>query len=105
MRQRILAAFAFGNRSFVQIQQIRGILRQRCEAIFSQIDILSLPSQADTAPPRGTPASTHYTGPFNSLGWPAISMPFGKDVHGLPLAVQLVGPAWGEAMLDVYKRQ
>lgn len=99
MRQRILAAFAFGNRSFVQIQQIRGILRQRCEAIFAQIDILSLPSQPETAPARGTPASIHYTGPFNTLGWPAISMPFGKDAHGLPLAVQLVGPAWGEAML------
>ncbi len=99
MRQRILAGFVYNGRTFVQGQQVRAILRQRCNAVFSQIDILSLPSQPETAPALGTPASTYYTGPFNSLGWPAISMPCGKDAKGLPLAVQLVGPAWGEATI------
>lgn len=99
MRQRILAGFVYNSRMFVRIQQLRGILRQRCDALFSQIDILSLPSQPDVAPLLGVPASTYYTGPFNSLGWPAVSMPSGKDAQGLPLAVQLVGPAWGEASI------
>jgi Asp-tRNA(Asn)/Glu-tRNA(Gln) amidotransferase A subunit family amidase len=51
--------------------------------------------------PRGL-ASTGDPGfcaPFTFAGLPAISLPTGVDPSGLPLAVQLVGAAWGEARL------
>jgi Asp-tRNA(Asn)/Glu-tRNA(Gln) amidotransferase A subunit family amidase len=36
-------------------------------------------------------ASVKFTSPFNALGWPAISAPFGVGAGGLPVATQLVG--------------
>jgi amidase len=40
-----------------------------------------------------------YFGAFNATGQPAASVPAGFDAAGLPLAVQLVGPPAGEAVL------
>jgi aspartyl-tRNA(Asn)/glutamyl-tRNA(Gln) amidotransferase subunit A len=97
MRQRILAAFAFGSRAFIQAQQVRAVLRRRCARIFERIDVLTTPSQPDAGPPLGTPASTQFTGPFNSLGWPAISIPVGSMPDGRPLAMQIAGRPWDEA--------
>jgi Asp-tRNA(Asn)/Glu-tRNA(Gln) amidotransferase A subunit family amidase len=99
MRQRILSSFAYGPGALVRAQQARALLRERCAAIFERVDLLSTPSQPDGAPPLNTPASTNFTGPFNILGWPAISVPVGLTGAGLPLGLQLVGKPWGEATL------
>ncbi|NJM09041.1 amidase, partial [Candidatus Gracilibacteria bacterium] len=100
LRQRILAAFFFDTpHHFIRGQQMRAALRRRCEAIFDSIDLLSTPSQPTVAPALGVPASTAFTGPFNCLGWPAISLPAGTGAHGLPLAIQLVAKSWDEATL------
>ena len=40
-----------------------------------------------------------FTSPWNLTGLPAISVPAGFDADGLPLAVQLVGPAHSESLL------
>lgn len=37
-----------------------------------------------------------YTVPVNIAGLPALSMPCGLDKMGLPVGVQLIGPAFGE---------
>lgn len=97
MRQRVLAAFAYDGRAFVQAQQLRQSLRNRCAAIFQQVDLLSTPAQPDQAPPLGVPASLHFTNPFNVLGWPAVSVPCGLSSAGLPFGLQLVGAPWDEA--------
>lgn len=99
MRQRILAAFVYGPATFVAVQQARTALRRRMAAIFEQIDILALPSVPHLAPPLGVPTPTTFTGPFNCLGWPAISIPAGKSADGLPLALQLVARPWEEPAL------
>ncbi len=36
---------------------------------------------------------------FNVTGLPALSIPFGKSREGLPVAVQLVGPWFGESTI------
>ena len=33
------------------------------------------------------------------LGLPAVSVPVGLDLHGLPVGVQLIGPRWAEGAL------
>jgi Asp-tRNA(Asn)/Glu-tRNA(Gln) amidotransferase A subunit family amidase len=97
MRQRILSSYAFGSRAGVQAQQLRAALRRRCVAYFDQVDLITTPSQPDVAPALGVPASTLYTGPFNNLGWPAVSVPVGRGAGGLPLGMQIAGRPWDDA--------
>jgi Asp-tRNA(Asn)/Glu-tRNA(Gln) amidotransferase A subunit family amidase len=97
MRQRILAAFAYGPRALVRAQQARAILRRQCERLFDQVDLLSTPTQPDVAPPLNNIGWTNFTGPFNTLGWPAISVPVGLSPERLPLGLQLVGRPWDDA--------
>ena len=96
-RQRVLAAFAFDPTSYIRANQARAVLRQRVNKIFKSIDLLALPTMPSGAPPLGTPASTSLTGPFNLLGWPAISVPVGYTKENLPLGLQLAGKPWDEA--------
>ncbi len=98
MRQRVLAAYAYGPTTFVRIQQIRINLRRYFDSLFDKIDLLSTPTMPSAAPLLGTPASTMFTGPFNLLGWPAITVPVGKTAaENLPLGLQLIGKPWDEA--------
>lgn len=96
MRQRVVAGYAYGPRAFLQAQQARAALRRECNSLFERIDLLSTPTQPGTAPTLGNIGSTVFTGPFNALGWPAISMPVGLDA-GLPLGLQLAGRPWDDA--------
>ncbi len=98
MRLRILSSFAYGPADFVRAQQLRQALRDRCEQIFEQVDLLSTPTVPYGAPKLGEPArNTWFTAPFNALGWPAITVPVGLTAERLPLGLQLAGRPWDEA--------
>jgi Asp-tRNA(Asn)/Glu-tRNA(Gln) amidotransferase A subunit family amidase len=99
MRQRVLAAFAYGPGDFVRAQQLRRQMRQRVSTIFEQIDLLIAPCVPTVAPALDVPTSTNFTGPFNCLGWPALSLPTGLGESGLPLAAQFITKPWDEATL------
>lgn len=90
-RSRLLAGFAYDATDFVQAQRFRRQVRRLWSPLFDRVDVLSTPSQPDVAPPLGEMASVKFTSPFNALGWPAVSVPFGSGPGGLPLATQLVG--------------
>ncbi|HET9222085.1 MAG TPA: amidase family protein, partial [Roseiflexaceae bacterium] len=92
-----LAAFVYTSGAFVRAQQVRAALRRRCDALFEWVDLLCTPSQPGAATPLGSPAYTTFTGPFNLLGWPAISVPVGLTATGLPLGLQLAGHPWDDA--------
>jgi aspartyl-tRNA(Asn)/glutamyl-tRNA(Gln) amidotransferase subunit A len=99
MRQRVLASYAFGSRAGVQAQQIRAVLRKRCLKLFDRVDVISTPTTQDVAPALGIPGSTFFTGPFNNLGWPAVSVPLKVAPGKLPLGMQIIGRPWDEATI------
>ncbi|HTD49048.1 MAG TPA: amidase [Acidimicrobiia bacterium] len=71
--------------------------------VFDQVDLIFTPTTATTAfvaegpPPMeiagqrvGGMGSVPYTAPFNISGMPAVSIPVGTSVDGLPVALQVV---------------
>ncbi len=70
---------------------------------------LITPTMPTPPPPAETPYhspafdrwrhATAYTLPFNLTGQPAASIPCGLTPDGLPVGLQIVGPAHGEAMV------
>jgi len=98
-RQRLLAGYAYAPNAIVRAQQARATLRRRCDAIFDTVDLLSTPTMPGGAPELGALPPTVFTGPFNCLGWPAISVPVGLTADGLPLGLQLTARPWHEATL------
>jgi amidase len=89
-------------------------LARQIVALWSEVDVLLTPALAQRPVPIGAIDScaedpwdefrksghfTPFTALFNITGQPAISVPLFHGDDGLPLAVQLVGPPVGEAML------
>jgi amidase len=87
-------------------------LARRVGSIFDRFDIVITPTSA--SPPLSIGAaeglstwateqliasSCPYAWPWNVLGWPAVSVPAGVNRDGLPLGVQLLGPACAEGRL------
>ncbi|HEY1354505.1 MAG TPA: amidase [Ktedonobacteraceae bacterium] len=78
-------------------------------SLFQAIDVLLLPTLTGCIPTiaqareKGPQAiSSEHTFFSNSYGLPAISVPCGFNMSGLPTGLQIVGPQWGEAaVLDV----
>ena len=86
--------------------------QRRVGYIFNLVDVILAPTTAlppptvhhfdkrgglstDRAMIRACPA----TWPWNLLGWPSINVPAGFTSEGLPIGVQLMGPADSEPLL------
>ena len=92
---------------YLKAQRLRAKLRKAYEALFARYDALLSPALgflAATAPGIGDDldallaADDPLGSAGNLLGLPAIALP-GPLVHGLPTAMQLLGPAWSEELL------
>ncbi len=99
MRHRILAAFIYAPVDPTRVQQARAILRRRVAMRLAEIDLLITPVTPGPAPALGIPTPTSFTGPWNFLGWPAISLPTGLGNDGVPRAVQFIARPWNEPLL------
>lgn len=79
--------------------------RRDIRRIFEQVDILALPTMREPAPLISeTENETHKrphsnTGAFNHFGTPAITVPCGFSKDGLPIGLELVGPAFHEPVV------
>jgi amidase len=90
--------------------QARDRLKGKLQAVFRDVDLILTPGlgavlptweaiEANKNDPRAWGAFTRFTLPFNMAGVPTISLPGGFTVEGLPIGIQLIGPALAESVL------
>ncbi|MCC7361860.1 MAG: Asp-tRNA(Asn)/Glu-tRNA(Gln) amidotransferase subunit GatA [Anaerolineales bacterium] len=88
-----------------QAQKVRTLIRRDFDAAFAQVDVIAAPVAPTTAFRLGAktndPLSMYledvFTLPASLAGICGLSVPCGFDQHGLPIGLQLLGPALGEA--------
>ena len=89
-----------------QAQKVRTLVRREFEAAFARVDLLAAPTTPGVAFEHGAktdPLAMYmndvYTIPASMTGLPAVSVPCGFSAAGLPIGLQLIGPALDEATL------
>jgi aspartyl-tRNA(Asn)/glutamyl-tRNA(Gln) amidotransferase subunit A len=97
---------------YVNAQRLRRKMRREFDRLWSEVDCLFTPATPNTAPRIGDTtvrlggrdedvrlATTRLVRGINALGLPALSMPCGLSANGLPAGLQIVGPAFAEALI------
>lgn len=106
---RFMLDYAEG-RSAEDVERAEAILARTRDAVLEAIGtdgVLLMPTTPQAAFPhsnRPPVTQSAFTAFANIAGLPAISVPAGVDEKGLPVAVQLVGPAHSEAALIALAR-
>ena len=88
---------------YIKAQKVRHLIKDEYEEIFKDADLILSPVAPTTAPEFGSfktslemYLSDIYTISVNLAGLPAISLPVDKDEDGMPVGLQLIGPAFNE---------
>jgi Asp-tRNA(Asn)/Glu-tRNA(Gln) amidotransferase A subunit family amidase len=58
-----------------------------------------VPATTEPPPDTSTTGPNLFQAPWSYMGLPTVSLPFARTDDGLPLCIQVAGPAWGEANL------
>jgi aspartyl-tRNA(Asn)/glutamyl-tRNA(Gln) amidotransferase subunit A len=90
-----------------QAQRVRTLIIRDFARAYERFDALLGPTSpttafelgAKTADPLSMYLSDVCTVPTSLAGHPAASVPFGDDADGLPIGVQVLAPALGEAVM------
>ena len=92
---------------YQQAQKARTVLINEFNSLFSQYDLLLMPTAPtpafgigeNTEDPVKMYLSDVRTVPMSLAGLPAISAPAGVSTNGLPIGVQLIGPMKADALV------
>jgi aspartyl-tRNA(Asn)/glutamyl-tRNA(Gln) amidotransferase subunit A len=97
---------------YIHAQRLRRKLSREFNQLWSEVDCLIAPTTPNTAPRVGDAtvrlggrdedvrlAATRLVRGINVLGLPALSIPCGLGASGLPIGIQIIGPAWEEALI------
>ncbi len=112
-RQRLELGTLVPGHVYVTALQARRIIMNEYRSLFRNIDVLATPAApiasyrldgAPVAPVSGEHGDRmndliRFSGPFDLTGLPALSVPCGVTGEGLPVGLQLAGPAFSEAVL------
>jgi aspartyl-tRNA(Asn)/glutamyl-tRNA(Gln) amidotransferase subunit A len=109
--QRIRGGLLVRATEYLHSQQMRTLIQQDFASAFERVDVVLAPTVPLVAPPIGhtleaggplnmVPRSiaNRTTVPCNLTGMPALSVPCGF-VGGLPVGLQIMGPAFSEALV------
>ncbi|MGW6735062.1 amidase [Streptomyces sp. NPDC055013] len=98
---------------YLRAQRARTLMRQEWARLLDGVDVIAAPTVPTTAVPVGqetltwpdgtvesvSDAYVRLSAPANITGVPSLSVPVGHDRAGMPIGMQLLGRALGEAML------
>jgi aspartyl-tRNA(Asn)/glutamyl-tRNA(Gln) amidotransferase subunit A len=104
-RRRLLSGAFIPAYEYVRAQQLRTLLCEEYRAALGEVDALitlssfDLPCRIDDDAAIARTYERQCRMPFNVAGAPAISVPTGFAKEGLPLAMQIAGRAFDEAMV------
>lgn len=92
---------------YLKAQKVRKLIAQDFELAFQKVDVILTPTTPSTAfalDEKPTDPVVMYlndvlTVPANLAGLPGLSVPAGLSKEGLPLGLQLLGPAFNENVL------
>jgi aspartyl-tRNA(Asn)/glutamyl-tRNA(Gln) amidotransferase subunit A len=92
---------------YLKAQKVRALIALDFSEAFSRVDALLAPTAPSAAFAEGEktedPVMMYlndvFTVPADLAGVPAISVPAGLDADGLPLGLQVIGPAFGEEVV------
>ena len=92
---------------YMKALKVRRLIADDFTQAFKSCDVLLTPTTPSAAFPLGQnqddPLTMYLNDVFtvtaNLAGLPAMSLPTGLDAHGLPLSLQLIGPAFGEEII------
>lgn len=87
--------------------KVRSLIIEEFAKAFEKVDVIALPTAPNTAFKFGEKLSDPvemylediYTVPVNIAGLPAISIPCGFNMQGLPIGLQFIAPQFGEQTL------
>lgn len=96
-------------KDYLHAQRYRTLLGKTFVGVFETVDVLATPATPITATPIGCTSTAingiedsvfgallRNTEPFNLTGLPAVVAPCGFDRDGMPVSLQLAGPAFAE---------
>ena len=92
---------------YIRAQKVRTLIKRDFEQAFEQVDVIAAPVAPTTAFKIGEnvndPIKMYledvFTLPLSLAGFCGISVPCGFDQQNLPIGLQLMGPAFGEATI------
>ena len=97
---------------YINAQRLRRRMRSEFHQVWKEVDCLVTPATPMPAPRVGDStvqlggreedvrlAATRLVRGANALGYPALSLPCGLSAAGLPLGMQIIGPAFEEALV------
>jgi aspartyl-tRNA(Asn)/glutamyl-tRNA(Gln) amidotransferase subunit A len=106
IRRRLEDGASTSSTDYILARRTQAEVKKRFEQFFESYDFLILPTTPIAAPTvEGHDAVeqaarlTRFTAPFNLSGLPALSLPCGLTGDGLPIGLQIVSRAWGDAKL------
>ena len=104
-RERLMVGAFVRAADYVNATRLRRKMADAFHAMFADIDVAVTASSMDPACRIDDPKAIEYTyarqsrAPFNVTGSPALSVPVGFSKAGLPLAMQIVGKPFSEALI------
>jgi len=89
---------------YLKAQKVRTLIKRDFDQAFDQVDVIACPASPTTAfkvgermdDPLQMYLSDVFTLAVNLAGICGISLPCGFDTRGLPIGLQIIGPALGE---------